>query len=225
MMGLPAEELIGVSLLDLLKRQKSEGKFNFDPEQFFAEVRANARMGRSTTRIIENQNGRDVRVVDQPMADGGWVATFEDITEQRALEQERDRDREFLNLIIDNVPTMIVVKDARDRRFVLANRAAEDHWGFPRNEAIGKTARELFSPAQADMIDSHDDRALQANAPLILEPHPNANRSGNTRVVNSKRFAVRGSDGTPRYLVSVVEDVTERTRANERIAHLAHYAR
>jgi diguanylate cyclase (GGDEF)-like protein/PAS domain S-box-containing protein len=223
MMGLPAEELIGVSLLDLLKRQKADGKFDFDPEQFFAEIRTNARMGRTTTRIIEGQNGRDVRVVDQPMPDGGWVATFEDITEQRALEQERDRDREFLNLIIDNVPTMIVVKNARDRRFVLANRAAEKLWGFPRTEVIGKTARELFQPAQADMIDSYDDKALQSNTPLILEPHPNVNSSGNTRIVNSKRFAVRGSDGEPRYLVSVVEDVTERTRANERIAHLAHY--
>jgi diguanylate cyclase (GGDEF)-like protein/PAS domain S-box-containing protein len=223
MTGLPSEEIIGRSLLDILKRQRAAGKFSFDPEKLFAEVRGNARMGRSTTKIIERQNGHAMRVVDQPMPDGGWVATFEDITEQRTLERERDRDREFLNLIIDNVPTMIVVKDARDRKFVLANRAAENHWGMSRSEVIGKTARELFPPVEADMIELHDDRALQANAPLVLEPHASITHSGNRRIVTSKRLAVRGSDGAPRYLVSVVDDVTERTRANERIAHLAHY--
>ena len=29
--------------------------------------------------------------------------------------------------------------------------------------------------------------------------------------------------GEPRYIINVVEDVTERRRANEKIAHLAHY--
>jgi diguanylate cyclase (GGDEF)-like protein/PAS domain S-box-containing protein len=223
MMELPAEQLIGVSLLDVCKRRKATGQFLGDPEAFFNEVLANARAGRSATKIMVRNDGRALRVVDQPMANGGWVATFEDITEQRKIEQERDRDRAFLNQIIDNVPTMIAVKDASNRRFVLANRAAENLWGFTRGEAIGKTARELFPPAQAELIDFHDDEALRADAPLVLEAHPNMARSGDMRVVASKRLAIRDTEGKAQYLVSVVEDVTERTRANERIAHMAHY--
>jgi diguanylate cyclase (GGDEF)-like protein/PAS domain S-box-containing protein len=223
MMEQPAEELIGVTLLDLCRRRKAEGKFLGDPEKFFAEVLATARSGKSATKIMVRADGRALRVVDQPMGDGGWVATFEDITEQRKIEQERGRDRAFLNQIVDNVPTMIAVKDARDRKFVLANRAAETLWGFSRGEAIGKTARELFPPIQADLIDRHDDEALRADAPLVLEPHPNMARSGDRRIVASKRLAIRDNEGKPQYLVSVVEDVTERTRANERIAHLAQY--
>ena len=68
-----------------------------------------------------------MRVIDHPMPNGGWLATFEDITEQRQTEQDRDRNREFLDQIIENVPVTIVVKDAVTRKFVLANRAAEVH--------------------------------------------------------------------------------------------------
>ena len=89
---------------------------------------------------------------------GGWVATFEDITEQRQTEQDRDRNREFLDQIIENVPVTIVVKDAVTRKFVLANRAAEIHWSFNRHEAIGKTPHHLFPKPQADIMTEHDDR-------------------------------------------------------------------
>jgi methyl-accepting chemotaxis protein len=43
-----------------------------------------------SSRIDELSDGRLIRVVRQPMNDGGWVATHEDITERQQLEQQRD---------------------------------------------------------------------------------------------------------------------------------------
>jgi methyl-accepting chemotaxis protein len=43
-----------------------------------------------SSRVDELSDGRLVRVVRQPMPDGGWVATHEDITERQRLEQQRD---------------------------------------------------------------------------------------------------------------------------------------
>jgi diguanylate cyclase (GGDEF)-like protein len=34
---------------------------------------------------------------------------------------------------------------------------------------------------------------------------------------------IRDGKGDPQYLLGVIEDVTERRRANEKIAHMAHY--
>ena len=49
---------------------------------------ADAREGKSSTRIIETSAKRALRVVEQPMQEGGWVSTFEDITEwQKAQAQ------------------------------------------------------------------------------------------------------------------------------------------
>ena len=67
--------------------------------------------------------------VSRPLADGGWVATMEDITERRRLEQERDRNYAFLSQIIDHIPSQITVKDVHDRRYLLVNRVAETQFG------------------------------------------------------------------------------------------------
>jgi diguanylate cyclase (GGDEF)-like protein len=37
--------------------------------------------GKSVVKVMKSSKGRALRVVDQPMAGGGWVATYEDITE------------------------------------------------------------------------------------------------------------------------------------------------
>src|ERR1700722_2433559 len=81
MMGLPAAWFKGRSLLDLFKLRKESGDFAGDPEEYFARVRADAREGKSTGRITQTSAGRVLRVADQPMQDGGWGVTFEDITE------------------------------------------------------------------------------------------------------------------------------------------------
>ena len=83
MLGLSAASLMGRSLLDLFKYRKASGEFTGDPEEFFARVLAEAHEGKSTTRVMETPAGRAIRVVDQPMQGGGWVATYEDITEWR----------------------------------------------------------------------------------------------------------------------------------------------
>jgi methyl-accepting chemotaxis protein len=43
-----------------------------------------------SSRVDELADGRLIRVIRQPMRDGGWVATHEDITERQKLEQQRD---------------------------------------------------------------------------------------------------------------------------------------
>ena len=43
------------------------------------------------------------------------------------------------------------------------------------------------------------------------------------RDVASKRVAIGGQDDGPEYLLTVIEDVTERKRYETRIAHLAHH--
>ena len=81
---------------------------------------------------MQGPDGRWFQSVNQPLAHGGWVATIEDITERRRLEQERDRNYAFLSQIIDHIPSQITVKDVHDRRYVLVNRVAETQFGSPR---------------------------------------------------------------------------------------------
>jgi diguanylate cyclase (GGDEF)-like protein/PAS domain S-box-containing protein len=79
MMGMSAASLRGASLLDVLKFRKANGELAGDPEEFFARVLTDVRAGRSNARIVATA-GRSLRIVEQPMQQGGWVSTLEDIT-------------------------------------------------------------------------------------------------------------------------------------------------
>jgi diguanylate cyclase (GGDEF)-like protein/PAS domain S-box-containing protein len=73
-------ELRGRSLFDVLEELKAAGRWEGEPGEFVAKLVADAHAGKGATRTV-HQQGRTIRIVDQPMKGGGWVATFEDITE------------------------------------------------------------------------------------------------------------------------------------------------
>ena len=85
--GVPADQLRGATLLDIIQRQKT-GIKGANTEEFAADVIASANAGKEMTSLVERNDGRTLRVVAHPMEGGGWVATLEDITEwQKAQAQ------------------------------------------------------------------------------------------------------------------------------------------
>ena len=90
MMGYSAATLEGRSLLDMFRQRKEAGDFVGDPQQSFREIMKGVAEGRPSSKIVETLlSGRTHRVFVQPTPGGGWVATFEDITESRRAEAER----------------------------------------------------------------------------------------------------------------------------------------
>jgi diguanylate cyclase (GGDEF)-like protein/PAS domain S-box-containing protein len=90
MVGRPAADLRGQTLLDLLKERQACGDFDTDPEAYLDGLMANLRKGESSTRIWETSNGRTLRVVDHPIKgeNGNWVSTIEDITDWREAQAQ-----------------------------------------------------------------------------------------------------------------------------------------
>jgi diguanylate cyclase (GGDEF)-like protein len=82
--GMPLQ---GRLLVDVLRELKAAGEWDNDPDEFFNALVANAKAGRVVTRTID-RSGRSLRVIEQPMKGGGWVATFEDITEWQAAQEQ-----------------------------------------------------------------------------------------------------------------------------------------
>jgi diguanylate cyclase (GGDEF)-like protein/PAS domain S-box-containing protein len=86
MYGLSAEVLKpGVSFHDVLAHRKATGSFAGDIDQYCAQVLHE--VARKHSMIIETPDGRAIQIVNEPLADGGWVATHEDITERRRTER------------------------------------------------------------------------------------------------------------------------------------------
>jgi diguanylate cyclase (GGDEF)-like protein len=72
---------------DVMKHRKQTGSFEGDPEAFCDLVLKNVREKRLTHRILKTKDGRSIRMVNQPLQNGGWVTTHEDISELQSSEQ------------------------------------------------------------------------------------------------------------------------------------------
>jgi diguanylate cyclase (GGDEF)-like protein/PAS domain S-box-containing protein len=213
----------GCHFFDLIQHRKNTGSFDGNVEEFCTNILRNVAAGKVTRSVMASADGRSFQVVNKPLAQGGWVATIEDITERRRLEQERDRNSAFLRQIIDHIPTQITVKDARNRRYVLANRVAETQFGMSRDDIVGKTAVDLFSKEAADIIARDDEKALQCPDGLFLDIGPWQTQALGERFITSRRIGIPDQSGETRYIINVVDDVTDRRLADQKIAHLAHY--
>jgi diguanylate cyclase (GGDEF)-like protein/PAS domain S-box-containing protein len=213
----------GLHFRELIQLRRDTGTFDGDIDEFCSSVMHEVARGRVHHRLLECADGRAFQIVNKPLSQGGWVATIEDITERRNLEHERDRSYAFLREIIDHIPSQITVKDARDRRYVLCNQVAETQFCLSRAEIVGRTAFELFDPTLAERITADDEEALKSADSLFIDEHRWESKALGGRFITSKRIIIRDQAAEPRYIINVVEDVTERRRADEKIAHLAHY--
>ena len=152
----------GRPLREVIALRKSVGHVAINIEQYIDEVLATLAERKNHVRDVEYDDGRTIRVVNRPMAGGGWVATHEDITERRAAERELRHTKTFLHTIVENVPAPIIVKDPRNLCYVLVNRATEKLFGIPRERIIGKNSHDLFPTQEADAIVARDEELLRS---------------------------------------------------------------
>ena len=84
----PDEVRPGLTLRQLLERRAAARTFTGDPDQYLEALASAIEAGATTSQFVELDDGRTIAVVNVPMAGGGWVATHEDITEQRRSEMQ-----------------------------------------------------------------------------------------------------------------------------------------
>ncbi len=131
--------------------------------------------------------------------------------DERALEASR-----LLDAIVENIPDMIFVKDADRLAFVRFNRAGEELLGVSRDELIGKNDFDLFPKDEAEFFVAKDRETLAAQALVEIPEEPIQTRNG-PRWLHTKKVPLVDADGTPRYLLGISHDITERRRAVEEL--------
>ena len=85
MYGLSAEIVKpGCRFHDVVAHRKATGSFIGDVDAYCFRVLSE--VGTRQTMTIKTPDGRAIQIVNEPLADGGWVATHEDITERTRAE-------------------------------------------------------------------------------------------------------------------------------------------
>jgi PAS domain S-box-containing protein len=90
---------------------------------------------------------------------------MEDMTDYNSLKSELERSNQMLKTIIDNIPSMIWLKDV-DGRYLFTNKSFNEFNQFTNTDPIGKTDYELWPKPQADAFTAEDISVRECEYPL-----------------------------------------------------------
>ena len=158
------------------------------------------------------------RWTSQERSQSGYAAIIRDISRRKNLQAERAESRAFLNAIVENLPSMLFVKNAQTRTYEVFNRASEKVTGLSRSEVIGRTDEEIF-PRRGDRYRRNDDEVIASGGSSVLESDLES-KQGPARRLRTKRVFIDHMDREP-FILGIADDVTDRHVAHQKIAHLA----
>ncbi|MBD2439483.1 sensor histidine kinase [Nostoc sp. FACHB-110] len=141
--------------------------------------------------------------------------------ERQLIEEQLQTAQQFLHSVIQTMPIAVFVKDATDLRIVLCNRAAEKLAGVSADEILGKNDYDLFPKEEADFFTQRDHQALNSKTLLEIPEEVIRTKSGETRILQIKKVPILDSQGQPKYLLVVREDITENKQAEAQLKQQA----
>jgi diguanylate cyclase (GGDEF)-like protein/PAS domain S-box-containing protein len=162
---------------------------------------------------------------DKRVASGTEVKLFwQMVTNLKQIKGELEKSQNQLQSIIRNVMDGIITigESGEIQGF---NPAAEEIFGYSQQEAIGMNLSMLMPDPHRSAHDSYLSRYLQTGQGQILGVR---GREVVALRKNGEEFPMELSAsemtlGGNRYFIGIVRDITERKRAEQKIAHLAHY--
>lgn len=145
----------------------------------------------------------------------GYLGVVEDITERRISEEKLQESEQFQQLIKQNNPDLIFVKD-RQFRIIDANEAFLNMYPEEmRNNIIGYTTVESYKPSEAEEFLKMDRLAFETGSSEIIETVHMPDNS--KRVFHSKKIRFYDAKSTP-FILCVSKDITEREKLISKLA-------
>jgi len=234
--GLAAEQAKpGTPISELIQHRLNLGlKVLLKPDEYIRERVGNAII--PATSIHEFTDGRVIAYTVRPMADGGGMATHEDITEQRELsarletqheledaqeEKLRTRNLQF-DTAINNMSQGLCFFDGA-RRLIVCNDRYLEMYGLSRDRIHpGTTLAEIvdmrFATGSFPAMSTDEYLKWRDNVAVSAEPTDSV-----VELRNGRTFEIRHRPMPDSGWVATHEDITEQRRSEAKIAHMAHH--
>ncbi|WP_437813872.1 PAS domain-containing protein [Sorangium sp. So ce1078] len=189
--------------------------------QRLAELIRSGRAVEDEVVLPPEAGSRVVKTWSFPVGARCLAVIYDDITERRATEESLDRARILLDGIIENLPLLLFVKEEAELRYVRVNRRFEEFHGHAPGELLGKRVADYLPEALAATIDAECRAVLARGVPVeIPEIRIISSRLGE-RIGHVRWIPMADARGKGRYLLGLIEDITERKKIEDAERHEA----
>ncbi|HLY18667.1 MAG TPA: response regulator [Bryobacteraceae bacterium] len=156
----------------------------------------------------------DITLSPLDTKDGPQVmCVIRDITDRKRAEEAMRRQARLIEASHD----AIIVREAAGR-ILQWNAGAEEIYGWPAEEAVGRNSHTLFQtkfPVSRQALESEVEGSGQWYGELR-----HTRRDGAEIIVDSRHILLRQTDGQPGALLEINRDITQRKQAEEAVAEL-----
>ena len=207
LLGYMREELLGLSVLDMLRPADIP-----DTNALVEQIRQ-GEVGYAE-RWMQRKDGTSILLEGNGslLDDGSFLIVARDITARKRMEEALRESEERIRLIADNAPAYISNVDTQYRyRFV--NRANAERFGLTPEEMVGKSVREVMGQKAFEIILPYMNRAFQGET-VAYEATVPYERLGE-RYMEVFYAPDVAEDGTITGLVGIIHDVTERKKVEQ----------
>lgn len=175
----------------------------------------------SWLRNVIDQSAQDQLDLDHDGRNLGLTAkTFGDLVSLTIADVTAvKRRKESFRLLFDNNPMPMWVFDAQTSRFLNVNAAAVEHYGYDRETFLTMRLADIWPQDERDAHMAAVQQLTDAYQSDRNWRHLRADGSEIQVLTFGRRVAFDGRDG---FLVAIV-DITERRKAEARVAHMAHH--
>jgi len=172
----------------------------------FILVREHMKSIRKARELLEK------KILDYKVLYEKFLAQNHELKHANDLAQENEN---FVTGILENIPDMIFVKDAKTTNYVLVNKAVEENMGWKREDMIGKNESELFPKEIAEILLAQGQAVLDTNT--VFQQEETLPTKNGLRIFNTKKFPILDHNGIPKFLLGVTEDITAKKAAENEL--------
>lgn len=218
--GYAKEELVGKNVLKM-SRIISPGSLKQITGAFLRglkgeavetyEIQAKSKQGETKAIEISTSLIKDGQKIQ------GMFIVIRDLAKYKTQARELSDNIDFFKNLVNSIADPIFVKDAK-HRWIIFNDAFCRFMGRKREEIINKSDYDFFPKSEADIFWAKDEEVFKGKKENINEENF-TDSSGVTHTIITKKSFYVDNRGQA-YLVGIINDITERKKAEERYRYL-----
>lgn len=152
---------------------------------------------------------------EEPRGEPCLIQVIEDVSERRELE-ERFR-------VTFEHASVGIMHSSLDRRILMVNRKFCEMVGYSEEELLQQSVRSVHYPEDSDADQHQEKRLVAGEIDSFSFEKRYVRKDGSVFWANRTVSLARDDAGRPKYFIRVIEDISARKEAEERLLHLAHY--